>query len=116
MVDLDAPVKKGDLLNHEKIDGTPRYCPQCDPFALHPYTGPEKQCGCGRVLIVKTQYSGSLVLRVDQYQGSRERYSKPVALVTGNPGFGPSVPMLLVPGQSALVEQSLDVKDDDVPF
>lgn len=71
-------------INYEKLAGIWRYCPNCDPRVLNPIQCANSQCTCGHNLCVVTEVSGKLVDN-GQYKGSRERYSQPVALVTGKP-------------------------------
>lgn len=75
-----------DRTNYPKLREAPKYCPQCDPGAQIVVTNadPMSQCTCGQILCVVTQHSGKVVDN-GQYDGSVQRYSKPVALVTGHP-------------------------------
>jgi hypothetical protein len=108
-----------DLRNFELMAKTWRYCAYCDPKGENPIQCLPGLCSCSHELIVVTPQTGT-TYATKQYEGSRERYSKPVALVTGNAAFGPLISRLFVPNfervRSPLIEEALPVPDTDIPF
>lgn len=47
-----------DLVNHEVLAETERYCPNCDPPGTYPIKCPPGQCSCGHMLCVVTPWTG----------------------------------------------------------
>jgi hypothetical protein len=69
------------FINTERLEQTWRYCQHCDPSCSTPIQCLPQTCSCGYVLVVAPK---TLPKDRGQYAGSVQRYSKPVALVTGN--------------------------------